>query len=114
MTIRNFLIAVAALVQERDIISHGTIRCLYSHEASSAIEQAEGIDSDAVGTDTIGDDDLTTHLMEIAESPADVEEDALVDLMDRFLGIELSQYIECDEEDELKKLDALIEAAMEI
>ena len=111
MTIQNTLQAVARLVGERDIIDHGTIRCLYSVDAVRSIVQAEDVD---VETGTIGDNELAKRLHELVEEPGGIEVDDLIRLDRVFLGESIDDYIESEEEDELKKLDRLIDAAREL
>lgn len=113
MKIKEMLAEVAALVAEREIIDHGSIRCLYSAQACREIESAEGCDE--VETGTIGDDELAEKISEILENPerlldADDLLDVLRDLDRAHRGGEISDYLENDE-DELSRLDDLIEAA---
>ena len=112
MTIKNLLLAVASIVGERDIIDHGAIRCLHSTEVVRSIEQVEDVEE--VETNTIGDDDLADRLRELAEDPCGIEVNDLIRLDRVFLGESIDDYIESEEEDELKKLDRLIDAAREL
>ena len=115
MKLNQLIKAVAKLVEEREIIDHGTIRMLHSDRAVSEIESAEGCDE--VDTGTIGDDDLAEELADLAEDGdqiAELDLDDLVKLEDAFRGEDITDYLDEDKEDELKKLDTLIEAAREL
>lgn len=111
MTIQNMLQSIASLIEEREIIDHGTIRCLYSADVVRSIEQAEGED---VEIGTIGDDELAERLRELAEDPGGIEVDDLARLERVFLGESIEDYVEAENEDELKKLDRLISAAEDL
>lgn len=109
---REMLRDVAAVVGESDIISHGSIRCLYSEQGVSDIEGAE--DCDEVETDTIGDDALSSKVLELADydgALTDDQVDALRVLDRAHVSGDLADYIEADVEDELGLLDGLIAAA---
>lgn len=115
MKIKELLRNVSKLVEERDTIDHGSIRCLYSREDVSAIESAEGCDE--VGTGTVGDCDLASELSDIADDGDQIAELHLRDLVkleDAYRGEDITDYLDPDKEDELRKLDALIEAAREL
>lgn len=116
MKINQMLRAIGSLVAEREIIDHGSIRCLHSEDAVRGIVQGEGIDDDDVETGVIGDDGLAewfTDLAEDADRIAEIDMDALLDLNNVFLGEALDNYITPDAEDGLVDLDTLIDAAME-
>lgn len=112
MTIKNLLLAVASLVESREIIDHGAIRCLYSADVVRSIEQVEDVDE--VETGTVGDDDLAERLRELAEDAGEIEATALRDLEHEFIGESVEDYVDGDAEDELLHLDALIAAAREL
>lgn len=111
MKLKDLIHSVAKLVEQRDIIDHGSIRCLHSDQGVRDIENSE--DCDEVDTGTIGDDDLSEKLRELCDDDrlADQSLEDLVKLEDAFLGDSINNYIEEEEEDELKKLEALIDAA---
>ena len=115
MKIAELIKAVSNLVETREIIDHGSIRCLHSDNAVGEIESAEGCDE--VGTGIIGDDDLAAELSDIAEDGDQIAGLHLEDLMkleDAYRGNDITDYLDADKEDELKKLDALIDAAREL
>jgi len=115
MKIQTLIRNVADLVETREIIDHGTIRCLHSDNAVREIESAEGCDE--VETGLIGDDDLAADLAELAEDGdriAKLHLEDLVKLEDAFRGEDITDYLDSEKEDELQKLDALIESAREI
>ena len=101
-------------MEERKIIDHGSIRCIWSATADQEIQAGEPCDE--VGTGIIGDDDLAAELIEIVEndSEGEIDFDSLRKLEDFFRGLDLDDYIDSEKEDELKKLDKLIDAAREI
>jgi hypothetical protein len=111
MKLKDLIHSVAKLVEQRDIIDHGSIRCLYSDQAVHDIESAE--DCDEVGTGTIGDDDLAEKLRELCEDDrlADQYLEDLVKLEDAYRGEDIEDYLDDEKEDEFKKLEALIAAA---
>jgi hypothetical protein len=115
MKIKSLLNAVAKLVETREIIDHGSIRCLHSDNAVREIESAEPCDE--VGTGVIGDDDLAAELAGLAvdgDRIADLDFDDLRKLEDAYRGDSVADYLDEDAEDELKSLDSLIDAAREI
>jgi hypothetical protein len=115
MKINELIRNVAKLVESRETIDHGSIRCLHSDNAVREIESAEGCDS--VGTGTVGDDDLAADLMEIAEDGdriAEIHFDDLVKLEYAYRSEDITDYLTADKEDELILLDKLIDAAREI
>lgn len=115
MKIKELLKWVSILVVERETIDHGTIRCLHCDNWVREIEQAEGCDE--VGTGRIGDDDLADDLAELAEDGdriADLHIEDIRKLEDAYRGEDIDDYIDGDKEDELKRLDTLIDAAREI
>lgn len=115
MKINELIKAVANLVETREIIDHGSIRCLHSDNAVREIESAEGCDE--VDTGIIGDDDLAADLAELAEDGdriADLHLDDLVKLEDAYRGEDVTDYLDSKKEDELGELDALIDAAREL
>jgi len=115
MKINELIKAVSKLVAEQEIIDHGSIRMLHSDRAVEEIESAEGCDE--VETGTIGDDDLAEKLSELADDGdaiADLYTEDLVKLEDAFRGEDITNYLDSDKEDELQKLEALIDAAWEI
>lgn len=112
MKIKELLTAVSALVQSRKTIDHGSIRMLWDEQAAADIAQAE--DCDDVDTGTIGSDELAAELSDIAEDGdriAALDLDDLIALERAFRRDDLESYLQHDKEDELTKLDALIEAA---
>lgn len=116
MKLNELIKAVSNLVEERETIDHGSIRCLHSDRAVQEIESAEGCDS--VDTSIVGDDDLASDLSDLADDGdqiAELDFDDLKKLEDAYLGDDISSYLDVDEdkEDELKKLDRLIDAARE-
>lgn len=115
MKIQELIRKVATLVESREIIDHGSIRCLHSDQSVSEIESAEGCDE--VGTGTIGDDDLASELSDLADDGdliAELHLEDLVKLEDAFRGEDIADYLDSEKEDELKKLDTLIDAAREL
>jgi len=115
MKIQELLRKVSNLVESREIIDHGSIRCLHSEQTAREIESAEGCDD--VGTGIIGDDDLAAELSDLAKDGDQIAElhlEDLVKLEDAFRGDDITDYLDADKEDELKKLDTLIEAAREL
>ena len=115
MKISELIRNTAKLVEARETIDHGSIRCLYSDNAVRDIESAELCDS--VDTGTVGDDDLAAVLMEIAEDGdriADLHFDDLAKLERAYRGEDITDYLRADKEDELILLDKLIDAAREI
>jgi len=112
MTIKELLESVANLVEEREIIDHGSIRCLYSEEAVRSIQSAEDVEE--VDTGTIGDNDLASKLRRLAEDPGDVDTEDLRELDYAHLGNDIEDYVEPEAEDELEHLSRLIEAAREL
>ena len=101
---------IANLIEERDIIDHGTIRMLWSRNAAKGIADAEGISSDDIGDGTIGDDDLAECIRDLDGYDAWVYRLAII-ASDAWRGDDLQGYIEPDSEDELRRLEALIERA---
>lgn len=115
MKLKELIRNVAELVEEREIIDHGSIRCLHSDNAVAEIESAEPRDS--VGTGLVGDDDLAADLLEIAEDGdriAELDFSDLSRLEDAYRGEDVTDYVDNDCEDELIQLDKLIDAAREI
>lgn len=115
MKINELLKQVSDLVQTREIISHGSIRCLHCEQSVREIEQAEGCNR--VGTGLIGDNGLAAELAELTtdgDRIAEIDTDDLANLADCFRGPDISDYVDSEREDELCKLVALIDAAMEI
>lgn len=115
MKLNELIKAVSKLVESRETIDHGSIRCLHSDQAVRDIESAEGCDE--VDTGTIGDDDLAEELEDLAEDGDQISEldlDDLVKLEDAFRGEDITDYLDEDKEDELKRLDSLIDAAREL
>lgn len=112
MKINDLIKAVAKLVEEREIIDHGSIRCIYSDQAVSEIESAEGCEE--VDTGTIGDDDLASELDDLSddgEAIGELDFDDLVALEYAYRGHSIADYIDDEKEDELQCLDSLIERA---
>ena len=111
MKLKDLIHSVAKLVEQRDIIDHGSIRCLHSDQAVYDIESAE--DCDEVDTGTIGDDDLAEKLRELCEDDRLAEQylEDLVKLEDAYCGDDITDYLDEDKEDELGKLETLIDAA---
>lgn len=95
---------IAALVEEREIIDHGSIRCLYSEEACESIEQ---VDSDEVGVSTIG-----SYALAAAIRSLDGEEEALlrlaVEAAPDYMGAEIADYIDPSREDEISALEDFV------
>jgi hypothetical protein len=115
MKINELIRNISNLVESREIIDHGSIRCLHSDQAMRDIESAEGCDSVDIGT--VGDDDLAAHLMEIAECGdriAEIHFGDLVTLENAYQGEDITDYLTAEKEDELILLDKLIDAAREI
>lgn len=115
MKLNELIKSVAKLVESREIIDHGSIRCLHSDQAVRDIESAEGCDE--VDTGNIGDDDLAEELSDLAEDGdriAELHLEDLVKLEDAFRGEDITDYLTEDKEDELKKLDSLIDAARKL
>lgn len=67
MKIKDMLAEIAILVQSRDTIDHGSIRCLYSEQGCREIEGAEGCDE--VYSGEVGDDDLAEEINQLIENP---------------------------------------------
>jgi hypothetical protein len=118
MKIAELIKAVSNLVETRETIDHGSIRMLHSDRAVSEIESAEALDEDEeVGTGLVGDDDLAAELSDLAEDGdqlGDLHLEDLIKLEEAYLGGDITAYLDADKEDELQKLDALIEAAREL
>ena len=115
MKINELIKAVANLVVSREIIDHGTIRCIYSKQAVQDIESAEGCDE--VGTGEIGDDELAGVLEQMAENGdmmADLDLGVLVRLEKEYIGDDLENYISDSMKNELCALNRLIYAAREL
>jgi hypothetical protein len=115
MKIAELIKAVSNLVETREIIEHGSIRCLFSQSTVDEIYSAE--DCDEVDTGIIGDDDLAAELSDLAENGDQIAELHLADLVkleDAYRGEDITDYLDSEKEDELKKLDALIDAAREL
>ena len=115
MKINELIRNIAHLVESRETIDHGSIRCLWSQEGVDSIMGAE--DCDDVDTGTVGDDDLAAELDDLAgdgDRIAELHLDDLVKLERAYRGLSLESYLEREEEDELIKLDCLISAAREI
>lgn len=114
MKIKDLLLSASRLVASRDIIEHGSIRCLYSERSASEISSAEGCEE--VDTSTVGDDELSAELAELANSEqvAEIRTRDLYALERAFRGEEIADYIDAEAEDELISLDKLIEAAREL
>ena len=114
MKIKEMIISVAKLVEEQEIIDHGSIRCLHSDQAVREIESAEGCES--VDTGTVGDNDLASKLSDLAENDREggIEWSDLEKLEAAFRGKSVTDYLDEDNEDNLIKLDALIDAAREL
>lgn len=114
MKISELIKNVSNIVVAREIIDHGTIRCIHSDDAVRSIESVEGSD---VETGTIGDDDLAAELAELGEDGdriADLDLSDIVKLHDAYRGEDVVDYLNPDKEDELINLDALIDAAREL
>jgi hypothetical protein len=111
MKISELILTVASLVEERKIINHGSIKCLYSDEDARDIQQAEGCDE--VDTGIIGDNELSQKLTELIEDGTlgDIHFDALLRLEIDYIGDRVEDYIRSGEEDELKNLRDLIKSA---
>ncbi len=115
MKIKALITSIAKLVESREIIDHGFIRCLHDDNAVREIESAEGCDE--VGTGSIGDDDLASELVELSENGdriAELDFDDLSKLEDAYRGDDIESYLDSEKEDELRRLDSLITAAREI
>jgi len=115
MKLNKLIKSVAKLVECRETIDHGSIRMLHSDQAVRDIESAEGCDE--VDTATVGDDDLAEELNDLAEDGeriAELDIDDVWKLQDAYLGEDISDYLDTDKEDELRKLDFLINAAREL
>lgn len=118
MKTSEFLIEVANLIQEREIISHGSIRDLWSDQSVRDIESAEGCDEVEMGS--VGDDALSDKLRELANDgeaflsadPVDMAA-TLQALWAAHKGSEISDYVDGEKEDSLRALDRLIDAAGE-
>ena len=116
-TLQQLLTDAAIVVAERDIIDHGTIRCLYAEEYVRDICSAEGCDE--VGTGTVGDDGLAERLRHIADYKpetfwaADARDlaAAISDLEKQHISADVSDYLDRGEEDELIRLEKLIAVA---
>lgn len=116
MKLKNLLQEVATLVEEREIIDHGTIRCLHTQADVDSICSAEDIEEVDLGS--VGDDELAEKIRKIIESPdclldADADDlgEAITQLWDAHKGPSVEDYLESEKEDELHKLDNLITAA---
>lgn len=115
MKINELIREASDLVAAREIIDHGSIRCLWSQAAVDSIESAEGCEK--VGTGLVGDDDLAAELSELAgdgDRIADLEIAAIVALEDVYRGADITDYIDAEAEDELTRLDQFIDAAREL
>jgi hypothetical protein len=114
MKINEFIQAVSKLVEEREIIDHGSIRMLYSEQAIRDIESAEGCEQ--VDTGTIGDAEIAEKLGTIADDSdliANLDIDDLLRLEKEFRGVDVEDYTTPEKEDELRNLENLIAAAAE-
>ena len=116
MKIKDIILSVAKLVSERDIIDHGSIRCLHSDNAVSEIASAEGIEESEVDTGTIGDDALADKLREICDSDEEgkIDFDDLKEVESSYCGDDLEDYLDRDKEDKFTKLETLIDAARKL
>jgi hypothetical protein len=115
MTIKELLLSTAELVDEREIIEHGSIRCLWSQEHVDAIRMAE--DYVRIGTGIVGDSELShklRHLAKDSDRIGDITFSGLACLESYHRGDDIRDYIDSDREDELFRLDRLIMAAMEL
>lgn len=122
MNIKDLCEKLASITEQRDIIHHGSIRCLFSDAGIRDIALAEDIDREDVGVSTIGSDELAEKLGDIASGEYDflkVDPQDLAEGLNSLLwlvranGPTLNDYIEKDEEDELKDLDGIILRAQE-
>ena len=112
MKLNELIKSVAKLVQEREIIDHGSIRMLHSDQAVRDIRSAEGCRE--VDTGAIGDADLASELSDLAEDGdriGDLYLEDMVRLADAYRGDDIEDYLDGEKEDELKRLDNLIEVA---
>lgn len=112
MKINELIKSISNLVETRKIINHGSIRCLPTADAAVRSD-----DCDEVGTETIGDDDLAAGLAELAvdgDRIADLHLGDLVKMEDAYRGDDISDYVDDDREDELSRLDLLIDRAREL
>jgi hypothetical protein len=117
MKIKELIKNVSSLVVSREIISHGTIRTLKTPRAAKEIADAEGIGVDEVGTDLIGDDDLAAELFDLAgdsDRIAELELSLTRWLEENYRGADILDYIDQDAEDELARLELLIEFASDL
>ena len=115
MKIKDLLLSVASLVEERDTIDHGSIRCLHSDRAVREIEQAEGCDE--VDTGTIGDDVLAEKIRDMvndADALGKIDFDDLRKLEDAYKGDDIIDYLDSGKEDELRALNVLIDAVADM
>jgi hypothetical protein len=118
MKLKEALLTISDLVSEREIISHGSIQMLYTEEDIREIANAEGIDDDDVELATIGSDELSEKIKEIAENPEKFLDVDIVDLSlglgslhSVFRGDNIFDYVDCEEENEIKDLEILIDEA---
>lgn len=118
MIIIELLKSVSKLVKKREIINHRRIRCFLSQETIDDICDAEGIREDEVGTDKIGNDQLSQDLYDIIDSPhfllyCDCQEliGALGSLRYNYMGEVVEDYLESEEDDGLENLESLIRSA---
>lgn len=114
MKINELLKSVAHLVQVRKTIDHGAIRCIYSDQRVRDIEACEACEE--VDTGEVGDDELTEELGQIVEDEREgqINFDALKKLENAYRGDDLDDYLLGEQEDELKQLDTLVEAARQV
>lgn len=115
MTTRELIRSVADLVSERRTIDHGSIRCLWSEAAVNSIFSVE--DCDEVDEGTIGDDALASDLLDLSQNGdrmSEIDLDRLWDLSLAHLGSSEYDYLDRNAEDELKRLDHLIEVASKL
>lgn len=101
---------IANLIEERDIIDHGTIRMLWERRAIRYIADAEGISTDDVGHGTIGDDCLAERIRDLDGDDAWAYRLAMI-ASNAWRGADLQDYIEPDRDDDLIRLEALIDRA---
>ena len=103
MTLTTILKSLPELVSLRETVENGTLRCLFS--------PSDPVDEGDVRS-TIGCDELSRSVATL--DPDELPEDALESLCEVFCGPNVHDYIDPDSDDQLWRLDALIDAVRNI
>ena len=118
MNIKQLIQNTSDIVNLRDIIDHGSIKCLFDEQVVREIATCEGINESKVGVDTIGDSDLSLKLFSLIDYPdpiLEVDIDILKKLEELIYENScIYDYLETEEENELKKIEKIIDIAEEM